>query len=91
MANETVERRRNPLRAVRRFGWFLVEYRAGGIRERATFEGALAVDHFMENRAKAEDVTPLINGETARLLWRHVTKGTHHQPGHRVDRPGRRC
>ena len=91
MANETVERWRNPLVGVRPFGWLLVEYRAEGIRGRVPFEGALAVDHFIENRAKAEDVTPLIHGETARLLWRHVTKGTHHQPGNRFDRPGRRC
>ena len=88
MANETVERRRNSRGAVRRFGWFLVEYRVDGIGGRVAVEGALAVDHFMENRAKAEDVTPLINGEAAHLLGRHVTNGAHHQPRIGFDDPG---
>ncbi len=54
-------------------------------------ERALAGEHFVENRAKAEDVGARIESHAADLLGRHVACGAHHDArfgalGHRRQR-----
>ena len=54
-----------------------------------TLEWHLSGDHFVEHHTDAPNIGALIDSLAHRLLGRHVTDSSHHEPGFSVDQDSR--
>jgi hypothetical protein len=77
--HDAFQRRRNiPIRFAQ-LGRFFLQNRAHRVGGRGAVERPLARQHFVENRAQAENVGARVERLAPDLLRRHVSRRSHHQ------------